>query len=79
MQAQVTDPYGAAAQEVQTKVFSDLFLERVSLLGSGPEGADDLCFHTGEISPSCSPSPSPSSPSTPFEAHILAMRLKSQP
>ena len=23
----------------------------ISLLGSGPKGADDLCFHTGEISP----------------------------
>ena len=42
------------------------------LLGSGPEGADDLCFHTGEISPS--------PPYVhPFEAHILALRLKSQP
>ena len=29
-------------------------------LGSGPEGADDLCFHTGEISPS------PSSPSSSY-------------
>ena len=27
-------------------------------LGSGPEGADDLCFHTGQISPP----PPPSSP-----------------
>ena len=31
------------------------------LLGSGPEGADDLCFHTGEISP---PPPPPSSSPT---------------
>ena len=75
-------------------------------LGSGPEGADDLCYHTGELSPSSSlPSPSPpsSTPSNfkpqspesslkaqnpamrpnafssvpPFEAHILALRLKS--
>ena len=46
--------------------------------GSGPEGADDLCFHTGENSPPSSPSPPPS-PSTPFKAHILALRLKSQP
>ena len=44
------------------------------LLGSGPEGADDLCFHTGEISPPSSPPPPPSL-STPFEAHILALRL----
>ena len=49
-----------------------------ALLGSDPEGADDLCFHTGEISPPSSSPPSPS-PSTPFEAHILALRLKSQP
>ena len=36
-------------------------LERPVLLflGSGPEGADDLCFHTGEISPSPSPSVHP--------------------
>ena len=47
------------------------------LLGGGPEGADDLCFHTGKFFPPSSPSPS--SPSTPFEAHILALRLKSQP
>ena len=55
-------------------------------LGSGPEGADDLCFHTGEISP---PSPSPSSPYPPplpafsphpsLEAQIPASRPKSQP
>ena len=38
-------------------------------LGSGPEGADDLCFYTGEIFPSASSSP----PSTPLEAHILAL------
>ena len=33
----------------------------VALLGSGPEGVDDLCFHTyGEFSPpSSSSSPSP--------------------
>ena len=44
-------------------------------LGSGPEGSDDLCFHTGETSPS---SPSPlSSLSTPFEAHFPALRPKS--
>ena len=51
-----------------------------SFLGSGPEGADDLCFHTGEISP---PSPPPTSPPRPwdpnpsFKTQILASRLKS--
>ena len=30
----------------------------IHLLGSGPEGADDLCFHTGEISPPSSSSSS---------------------
>ena len=54
-------------------------------LGSGPEGADDLCFHTGEISPP-SPSPSPSSSTSPpprqdpnpsLEALILVSRPKS--
>ena len=44
------------------------------LLGSGSEGADDLCFHTGEISPP----PSPPSPSTPFKAQIPVVRPKSQ-
>ena len=34
-----------------------------SFLGSGPEGADDLCFHTGEISPSFSSSVYPPLPS----------------
>ena len=51
-----------------------------SFLGSGPEGADDLCFHTGDISPSSSP---PSSMYPPLgqipslEAQIPALRLKS--
>ena len=44
-------------------------------LGSGPEGADDLCFHTGEISPPPSPSPSPS----PYPPPLSASRPKSQP
>ena len=56
-----------------------VFYSVLSFLGSGPEGADDLCFHTGEISPQSSPSSPPASLSTPFEAHILALRLKSQP
>ena len=50
-------------------------------LGSGPEGVDDLCFHTyGEFSPPPSP-PSPPSvrPSPPLEAQIPVSRLKSQP
>ena len=52
------------------------------LLGSGPEGADDLCFHAGEIFPSPS---SPSPPSTPsnlkssLKAQNLASRLNYQP
>ena len=55
-------------------------LKPKSFLGSGPEGADDLCFHTGEISPpSPPPSPPPSSPYPPLEAQIPASRIKSQP
>ena len=67
------------------------FRTRLHFLGSGPEGDDDLCFHTGEIS---SPPP-PSSPSSPplkaqnqasrpggsnpsLKAQIPALRLKSQ-
>ena len=58
-----------------------------SLLGSGPEGVDDLCFHTGEFSPLLLPPP----PSPPFsrpisqhrsqypslKAHIPVLRSKS--
>ena len=53
------------------------FILFFSFLGSGPEGADDLCFHTGENSPpSSSPPPSsPSTPSTSLEAQNLASRL----
>jgi len=50
--------------------------------GSGPEGADDLCFHTGENSPPSPSSPSSSSPSTPstsLKAQNLASRLNCQP
>ena len=62
------------------------------LLGSGPKGVDDLCFHTfGEFSPSPSPPPPPSSTSPPLwlrflpqgpnpslEAQIPALAPKSQ-
>ena len=56
----------------------------VPFLGSGPEGADDLCFHTGEISPSPSSPSSSYPPQTPgpylsLKTQILAARLKSQP
>ena len=47
--------------------------------GSGPEGVDDLCFHTyGGFSPSPSPPPTspPSNPS--LEAQIPVSRPKSQ-
>ena len=56
-------------------------------LGSGPEGVDDLCFHTyGEFSPSPPPPPSPSYPPLPqspgpyfsLDAHIPASRPKPQ-
>ena len=57
-----------------------------SFLGSGPEGADDLCFHTGEISPPSSTYPPPSRPKSQppgsnlsLEAQIPALRLKSLP
>ena len=44
-------------------------------LGSGPEGVDDLCFHTGEFSAYTPPrDPNPS-----FKAQISALRLKSHP
>ena len=49
--------------------------------GSGPEGVDDLCFHTyGEFSPPSSypPSPQPPGPYLSLEAHIPASRPKSQ-
>ena len=56
-----------------------------SFLGSGPEGANDLCFHTGEISPPSPPPPSSPSTSPPsrqdpnpsLEALILVSRPKS--
>ena len=53
-----------------------LFIFFTLFLGSGPEGVDDLCFHTyGEFSPS-SPSPPSSYPPPPsLQAHISAWRL----
>ena len=66
--------------------------QSVPFLGSGPEGVDDLCFHTyGEFSPSPPSSPSPpqfpvsrpkfqSQGSNPgLETQIPASRPKSQP
>ena len=61
-------------------------LKVIWFLGSGPEGVDDLCFHTGEFSP---PPPSSSPPSTSrpisqprgsypsLEAQIPVLRPKS--
>ena len=55
-----------------------------SFLGSGPKGADDLCFHTyGKLSPSpsASPSPSPVTSKPKFQpaAQIPALGLISKP
>ena len=61
-----------------------------SFLGSGPEGVDDLCFHTygGFSPPSPPPPPSPTSPflnsqsrgtNSSLEAQIPVLRPKSQP
>ena len=54
--------------------------------GSGPEGVDDLCFHTcGEFSPSPPPPPPPPPAIRPldwdldFTAEIWASRLGSGP
>ena len=46
---------------------------------SGPEGVDDLCFHTGEFSPSPPhpPLPPASGPYLSLETHIPASRPKS--
>ena len=49
-----------------------------------PKGPMTYAFTYAEFSPSPPPPPPSSSssyppPSTPFEAHILALRLKSQP
>ena len=63
---------------------SRLWLKLRGDLGSRPEGADDLCFHTwGNFSSSFSsstapPSPQPPGPFLSLEAHIPASRPKSQ-
>ena len=62
---------------VPVPCLSRLWLKLRGEQGSGPEGVDDLCFHTyGEFSPSPSPPPlyPPSNPS--LEAQILASRLR---
>ena len=61
--------------------FLFLFFFFFSFLGSGPEGVDELCFHTyGEFSPPPPPPPSPYPPPPPsLQAHILASRPISQP
>ena len=54
-------------------------LSLLSFLGSGPEGADDLCFHTGEISPSPPYPPPPLSALRPkFQPGGLNLSLKTQ-
>ena len=68
---------------VPVPCLSRLWLKLRGEQGSGPEGVDDLCFHTyGGFSPSSSPPP-PSSftypPSPSHEAHISASRPISQP
>ena len=45
------------AQQLQAEVSHAFVLYRLSLLGGGPEGVDDLCFHTYSKF-----SPPPSSP-----------------
>ena len=52
-------------------------VRHILLLGSSPEGADDLCFHMGEISPSPSTS-LPPPPSSCLKTQIQAPRPKFQ-
>ena len=62
---------------VPVPCLSRLWLKLRGEQGSGPEGVDDLCFHTyGEFSPS-PPCPHPPSPS--LQAYISAWRPISQP
>ena len=66
---------------VPVPCLSRLWLKLRGEQGSGPEGVDDLCFHTyGGFSPSPSPPPPPSlPPSNPsLEAQIPVSRPKSQ-
>ena len=55
-----------------------------TFLGSGPEGVDDLCFHTyggffPPPSPPSPPLPPPSDSDPSLKAQIPALRPKSQP
>ena len=60
---------------VPVPCLSRLWLKLRGEQGSGPEGVDDLCFHTyGGFSPSPSPPPPPPFPSPP---QIPASRPKS--
>ena len=60
------------------KLVVDLRLNLWGEQDSGPEGVDDLCFHTyGEFSPSPPPSVPPLS--TQPQAHSSAWRPISQP
>ena len=59
---------------VPVPCLSRLCLKLKGKQGSGPEGVDDLCFHTyGEFSPAYSPS------NASLEAQIPILRPKSQP
>ena len=75
---------------VPVPCLSGLWLKLRGEQGSGPEGVDDLCFHTyGGFSPPppSSPPPSPSlplksqsrGPNSSLEAQIPVLRPKSQP
>ena len=58
---------------------SRLWLKLRGEQGSGPEGVDDLCFHTcGGFSPPSPPSPSPPPSNPSLEAQIPVSRPKFQ-
>ena len=67
---------------VPAPCLSKLWLRLRGVQGSGPEGIDDLCFHTyGKFSPSppsFSPSTPPPGPYLSLEVHIPASTPKSQ-